>query len=523
MGKARRAKQRSFPPGPRGGDCRRNSMRMLSLFIVLPVVLSNPGHAARWDIVPSLALRETYTDNLFLVGDALKQSDWVTQLIPGISIAATGAQLRFNANYAPEITYYARGLEDNKIFNQGNAFGLAELAKELLFLEAGGNVNQYNVAIQGPLTTNNVNVTGNRVTVGSYFASPYLRRQFGSEVQAEVRYTYSGVNTNNNPNLSNSVADRVNVKLGNGPAYRLLTWNLDYSKETIHYDTQQDTDTEVVSAKARRLIFSTVGLLGQVGHDYYKSGNIVPASEGPNWSAGLDWTPSPSTRLAGTAGQRFYGDTYMVDFRHRTRLTTWSAGYTQDVTTARTQFLIPATTSTAGYLDTLYLARVPDPAARQKAVDNFMARAGLPPSLNGPVNVFSTQLFLVKRWDASAGFLGVRNVLIANVFKYDSEGVAGDLLLPNAPNASKQTGTSMLWNWRITPQNALNVGGLYSRNEIPITGQVDHVANIGIALTRQIQPRVSGTLGYRRQQNNSNVNAAEFSENAGFATLQIRF
>jgi uncharacterized protein (PEP-CTERM system associated) len=331
------------------------------------------------------------------------------------------------------------------------------------------------------------------------------------------------VNSDDNSQLSNSAADRINLLLSSGPARKLLTWDLAYRRENIRYETQQDTDIEVATANTRFLITPTVGLLAQGGYDYYKTGDVLPASEGVSWSAGFDWTPSPRTRLAATAGQRFYGDTYLLDFKHRTRLTTWSAGYSQDVTTTRSEFFIPATTSTAGYLDTLFSSRFPDPAARQKAVDDFIARTGLPPSLGSPINFFTTQLFLVKRWQASTGFLGVRNVLIANVFNEDREGLAGDLVLPNAPNATKQTGTSLAWNWRITARNAWNLNGAYIRVETPSTDQVDHLIYAGMSFTRQFQRNFFGTLGYRRQQNDSNISSSSYTENAGFATLRMRF
>ena len=473
--------------------------------------------------MPTVAVRETYTDNVSLTTDALKESDWVTQLIPGISIKATGAGLRMNIDYAPEITYYARGSKDNQVFNRGNAFGVAELAKELFFLEVGGSVNQYDISPQGPISISNVNTTGNRATVGTYYASPYFRRALGSAVQAEARFTYSGVNSDDNSALSSNVSDRVNLQLASGPAFKLLTWNLAYSKERIHYDNDQDTDIEVATANAKRLITSTIGLLAQAGYDYYRSGNQLPASEGGSWSAGFDWTPTPRTRLAATAGRRFYGDTYLFDFKHRTRLTTWSAGYTQDVTTTRSEFFVPATTDTSGYLDTLYSSRFPDPAARQKAVEDFIARTGLPPSLSSPINFFTTQLFLSKRWQASTGILGVRNVVLANVFSERREGLAGDLVLPTAPNATKQTGASMAWNWRMTARNSWNLAGAYSRIETPSTGQIDHVTYVGMGFTRQFQPRLSGTLGYRRQQNDSNLATSDYTENAVFATLKMRF
>ena len=90
--------------------------------------------------------------------------------------------------------------------------------------------------------------------------------------------------------------------------------------------------------------------------------------------------------------------------------------YAEDVTTSREQFFVPATQSTAGALDQMFLSQYPDPVARQKAVQEFIARMGLPPSLGAPINFFSDQLFLQKRWLASVGLQGVRNTLVATAF-----------------------------------------------------------------------------------------------------------
>ena len=82
---------------------------LLSMSTALAGLFACPAWAAKWDIVPTLTLVETYSDNISLTPDRTKQSDWVTQVVPGISIAATGERLRFNFVYAPEFTYYAQG------------------------------------------------------------------------------------------------------------------------------------------------------------------------------------------------------------------------------------------------------------------------------------------------------------------------------------------------------------------------------------------------------------------------------
>ena len=526
MAEAQSGARRPLPASPSNRDSRRSLTRFPWLSAAASIVLACPAvWAAKWDIVPTLSVVESYTDNIALSDDASRQSDWVTTAVPGIRINAAGARLRFNLNYAPEIVYYAHSRDDIEVFNKGSAFGVAELAKQFLFIEGGALVNQYDISPRGPLTTSNINTTGNRATVANYLASPYVRSSAGSQVQAEARYTYSLSKSDDQPQLVDSVGNAIDLRLASGPAYKVFTWNLSYHRENIEYTgTQQDQDTkiEVSSAGARRMITYTIALTAQGGYDYYKRGALVPASEGWAWNVGMDWTPSPRTRLAAAAGERFYGDYYSLEFTHRTRLTTWSAGYNQTVTTTRSEFFIPSTTSTAAYLDTLFSAQIPDPVARQKAVEDFIARTGLPPSLSSPVNFFTTQLFVAKKWQASVGILGVRNVVIANVFSEDREGLAGDLVLPNAPNATKQLGTSLAWNWRMTPKNTLNANGSYITVETPFIGQTDRYTYAGLSITRQFYPKLTGALGYRRQESDPEFGSG-YTENVGFASIQLRF
>src|SRR5262245_50737046 len=279
-------------------------------FLSVSILLVCPAWAAKWEVVPTLSVSESYSDNITLTNDASRQSDWVTTAVPAIGINATGDRLRFNLYYAPEIVYYAHTRDDIEVFNRGNSFGVAELAKQLLFIEGGALVNQYDISPGGPLTTSNINVTGNRATVANYYVSPYVRSSTGSPVQAEARYTYSLSESSDEPQLVDSRGNAINLKLASGSAYKVFTWDLSYRRENIEYTgTQQDQDTkiEVGSASARRMITYTFALTAQAVYDYYKRGSLVPASEGWGWSAGLDWTPSPRTRLAAAAGDRFYG------------------------------------------------------------------------------------------------------------------------------------------------------------------------------------------------------------------------
>jgi uncharacterized protein (PEP-CTERM system associated) len=166
--------------------------------------------------------------------------------------------------------------------------------------------------------------------------------------------------------------------------------------------------------------------------------------------------------------------------------------------------------------------------ARQNAVEEFIARAGLPQNLSDPTNFYTSELFLQKRWHASLGLLGVRNTLIASIFKDTREALPGNLALTSKGDFTisdeiRQTGGSLVWNHRFSGRSALNVRGAYTRNEFLDTGQLDRLAEGEVSLSRQLQPRLSASLAYRRLENDSNFEGSDYKENSVIATLLMRF
>lgn len=503
----------------------------------LPTTTLGEGQRS-WEIVPTVSVQETYTDNVRLRPPGSERSDWVTELRPGVSVNGRGARLRFTANYSLGGVHRERE-GTNDIFHTLNASGDAELVHRLLYVDTRATISQTNISVLGPQTDSNVNNTGNRATVRTFVASPYLRHDFGSEAQGELRHTYSAVNFSTvssgssgsaagTATSNNSESNRVDARLFSGPAYKLLTWNLAYSKEEIDYtQTRQKVDTESISANGRRLITPHFGLQATAGYEDNDYGvNLGTPSKGKFWSLGPEWTPTPRTRLAATMGRRYYGSNHSIDFSHRTRLTTWRVAYSESVTTTRSQLLIPSSVDTASYLDTLFLATIPNPVARAIAVQNFITLNGLPASLSVPLNYITTTPFLMKRWDASFGIHGVRNTVLANVFTSEREAVATNQVgAGNAGQASstRQIGTSLLWTLRMTPQTSTNASIGYTVTEVPSLAVEYKLTNIRLGVTHQFLPKVSGTLNYRRLNNESNQATGGYTENAVSALLTMRF
>lgn len=492
-------------------------------------MLVAPVWAAEFELHPTLYVAQHYTDNVALAARGLERSEWITEATPGFVFNYNGAKLKYSATISGQALYRANeGTTESHMNFTGGTNGSIELVPSMFYLDTNSSVAQQNTSVLGPQALSNINTTANRATVWYTNISPYVRYNFGSEASTEVRYTYSTVNSDA-PAVrgTDSGSNRINARLTSGPGYKVTTWNVAYSYEKIDYTNARDTTAQTFTAGARRLLTPVFGLVANVG---YEDNDFISTGETPKgvqWSAGVDWTPTPRTHLLATTGERFYGKTYSLDFSHRTRLTVWNANYTEDVTTYRQQVQVPTQANTATYLDTLYISRIPDPAARQQAVQDFIVQSGLPPTMIVPVNFLTNQTYLQKSARAAAGLQGPIHTIMANVFWTTRDalsaalpGAAGDF---GASSNIKQTGTGLLWNWRLTAQDSANMSLAYTVSETPGLAREDRSKYLRAAYNHQFSPKMTGMVTYLRTNYDSNIAGSSYTENQAVASLQMRF
>jgi uncharacterized protein (PEP-CTERM system associated) len=132
---------------------------------------------------------------------------------------------------------------------------------------------------------------------------------------------------------------------------------------------------------------------------------------------------------------------------------------------------------------------------------------------------------LQKRLQGTFGIHGVRNTVLANVYTQRRE--AATTGLPGSGDFSqnsstRQTGGSVLWTLRITPQTSSNVQLSYNRNEFTGLDRADNLKTVRLGLNRSFSPKVSGSLSYHRVQNDSD-RGLDYTENAVTATVVMRY
>ncbi|MSP98703.1 MAG: TIGR03016 family PEP-CTERM system-associated outer membrane protein, partial [Betaproteobacteria bacterium] len=392
------------------------------------------------------------------------------------------------------------------------------------------SITQQNISLLGPPAVSYINSTGNRTSLQTYSISPFLRRDFGTSVHAEARLTYRDVTSGGGTAspLANSQSETMDLRLNSGPAFRLQTWYVSLNRQHIHNSQAADIDIAKFSVGGRRLISSNFGVVANTGYErnHYPVTGAAAPPQGAFLTAGPEWTPTPRTRLAATVGRRHFGKTHTLDVTHRTRLTTWTATYTEDVTTTQQEVVVPTSVNTAALLEPLFVTAFPDPAARQRAVQDFIAQRGLPASLTVPLNSLTQVPFLLKRLQGSVGIQGLRNTVLANAFTQTREATsaasrgAGDFA---ASASTAQTGGSALWTLRVSPKTTSNVSYGYTLNRFTDTGREDRQKYLRAGITRQFLPRVTGTLSYRMLKSDSSQAGASYAENAVSAAIQVRF
>ncbi|MGE5622504.1 MAG: TIGR03016 family PEP-CTERM system-associated outer membrane protein, partial [Bacillota bacterium] len=304
-----------------------------------------------------------------------------------------------------------------------------------------------------------------------------------------------------------------------------------YDDQRIDYKSAEDVSTRAVSGSLRYLLSPRVALTASAGYEDNSYASIGPEPKGRFWTLGAAWAPSERTSVAASAGRRFFGKTLTLNAQHRTRMTVWSVAYEENLTTTRSQFLVPLAQDTASFLNELWKSSIPDQMARNEQVQQFIRDANLPATVITPVNSFTNRVFLQRSAQASAAWRGAKNTLILSLFHIEREPESvpdADRFLAAgigalAGEATRQTGVGLQWSRRLGPHTSANAGASYSRVRSLATGRRDNDASATLGVIHQLQQKVHGGVQLRRLEKRSNQPGGEFRENAIAAFLQVNF
>jgi len=375
----------------------------------------------------------------------------------------------------------------------------------------------------------NIALSGDQTTSANFGVSPYWRQDFGGWADALVRYRYT--DTAFEEDGFDGQINSVEFNLTSGRRFSVLTWSLRYFYQQQDNQQQQDDSQENnqgvvgdnrkerVEGQMNYRLNSTWTLTADAGYVDDQSTTISNIDNGSYWALGAiwspnriyslgaayglnfnrviaRWTPSPRTNLlvsreyrgVGTSPGTYWNGT----LNYRARYSTWSARYTQEVTTI--QELLSNSLTGVG----------PD---GQPVILDEDGQVVVP---TGPFGLTNEQ-FLRKRFDANATYRRGRSALSFNLFSENREF--------QAPNPDENAyGLGGLWTWRFAPRTASFLGTGWERDDSGDDQQDDYWVSV-VGLARVFTPDSGGLISYRYYQNDAESSDQGFRENR----LNVRF
>ena len=495
------------------------------------------AHAMDWRFEPYLNASSTYTDNVKQSSNN-PQDALILTATPGFYLRSEGSR-RVQASLQYGLTGVERfgGDQKNDLYHNLNAVGKAELVKDFLFIDGNANISQQLISLLGSpadATTNN----SNRTTVGTYLISPYIQQRLGTFAFAQVRYTASGAIFQNNV-APNANSNAIAASLNSGTRFTDLSWGLNYSLRKIQNRNAANStyNTDVTFERASATVgyalsrhFRVFGTYGQDWNDYFST----TGTSGAFYSAGVGWAPTRRTSVEASAGERYFGRTFSLSGSHRTRLTRWRVGYSEDVSDISQQFLQQSSRifwNCNGYLYETADVTNPDPAICTG------------PYTAGDVAVMAYQLGFTTEQIIAAGLLNIATTNGIFVVKAFNAGVSWNLgklgfglsaqdtkrlyqALSNAQDHIQTiTGSA---SYRLSATTTAN--GVLSLTRTSLDSQVsngvarqDDLFSLSLGLNRRFADKLDGALVFRHTQRSSNLANADYDENSLMASVNKRF
>lgn len=481
--------------------------------------------AADWTFTPALEVSQTYLDNVFLEQSGEEEFDHITQVNPELSLDVVGRRGNLNLDYRMQNVLYARNSEQNSVFNQLQADSNAEMIRDWFFIDADASFGQALISRTGGIgLDNNLSVTGNTTDVWRYTISPYLFRRLGRFVSTELRYTYGEVNFADESS-SDSDNQRVFAWFGNNSANRrlalkyyrperssttgrssarrysgLFDWSLIYDRVDSQAADDSDTKFEQVALDLGYRIGAETALVTALGYedntfDESSNGNGRTGS-GFFWNVGVAWNPTIRTSLEARTGDRFFGQSYDLAARYRTRRMTANLLYVEE----------PINTS---------VSILQDPSSLNESNASTPSASGESQRTRVPLSDVSTEVFVRKRLTADISRSTAKSIFGIGFFneERDYESFGDDERLYGADAA---------WDWRITSRMTSRLWGDWLRQDLR-DGTDEDLWQISLRLTRKFSLDVDGFMEFRHGRRDSNIEENDYEQNQIAVGFNIQF
>lgn len=495
-------------------------------------------------IVPRVSVTETVTNNV-RQASANRESEFITEVSPGIRISSTGGKIRGSLDYSLTEAIYANNTSGRRSINNLAANGTVEAVDNFAFIDVAGNVGRQAISAFGAPVGGGTLSGGNSTETSVFRLSPHLKGRFGEFADYVARYTL--VSSSSNGATSSDTGQRaLNVSLNGGRSSRGITWSADLSRETTDFDAGRSTNSSAVNLRLQYALdrtWATYLRLGHESNDFAVAAGQSSSSMalGGSWTpnpeltvnldrdnrgftgVGVNWAPSRVTSLSVTREGRIYGATHSIALAYRTPLTAWTFSDSRSATASPSSGPGFQTVSLYDLLTAQYAATESDPVKREQ-YDTFLQANGIKPGQTAVTGFLTNTLALQRSQQASLAVFGTRSTLTmvlsrSSNTKLDTLSTAVDDFLTS--NVVVQNGFNVNYAYRLTNRASLTLSAARQassgNNGVAGTSTKTFNVNLSHRLTRD----ASASLGARRVIFDSAT--TPYTETAVTGGVQVQF
>lgn len=451
-----------------------------------------------------------------------RRSDWVTRLTPSLRIIEKSAHTNLLGYVSfPTFLYARTGSENDRVDPQASLLGTWEMMERFLFLEGSVSVTQQYLSPFGPRPQDLTTATQNRFTNETYRVTPYIKGA-GSDYSYELR-DHNIWSNGDSSVVNGAYTNEVVGTFERDP--RPFGWAVDIDRSKTKFKDQSPQLLELARARGLYDFDPQVRIWLSAGYEH--NDLLLETKSGPIYGIGARWRPTERSNLDASWEHRFFGSSYNFALENRTPLSVWSITAYRNITTYPQQLATLQSGDVAGALNQLFLSRVPDPAARQALINQFILDRGLPPFLSGPVNLYTQQVTLQESFLATAGILGARNSVFLSAYRLRQQPISGSGNSVPDPlagiNDNTQYGTNVIFTHNLTPLVTFT-GNLFALRTVDNTESGGRTRQGGItaSITSRVAPYTDVYGGIRYQVEHSTV-TNDYNEMAVFVGVTHEF
>lgn len=463
-----------------------------------------PAVAGEWTFTPGVSVSEEYSDNANLANDEdpERNSDLITTISPGISIAGTGGRVNLNLDYSLNQVIFKNGTGNDQLRNNLAATGRIELWDRVFFLEGQASIARQVVdnAAADTDTAAGEN-SDNRTTTKNFNITPVFLHHFGTWMETESRTSYEVALVEANE-VSNTRTLSSSFVANSGRRFQRLQWAVSLNQDkTIRDGGSPSSKTLNGNVNLTYVWSRMLSLFSDVGYERIDDDTLTNKPRGIIWDVGFLLNPGPRTSLRFSVGDRFDTTTYSFEGSHQlSSRTSITASFNQsiEITTNQTNddlsFVIVG--PNGGLIDSR--TRLPfDPSTSEFGLQDDAVRT----------KTFRLNFNGSRRRNSFNGGVNWRSQ------KTDATGVEEIVY-----------GANLNFSRTLTPRTTASVNASYEVTDFGnISNREDYQVSAGFQVSYQINENTNANFNFSHTERGSTDETVEFRENAVTVNLSRSF